>query len=117
MGDAKRVTVGTAGRELDVLVEGPEDGMALVFHSGTPSAAVRDPILSRAAEPRGVRLITWSRPGYSSSTPQPGRTVADVVADAAAVLDELGAPRFVTIGHSGAGPHALACAALMPDRC
>src|SRR4029450_5452542 len=24
---------------------------------------------------------------------------------------------FVTMGHSGGGPHALACAALLPDRC
>jgi pimeloyl-ACP methyl ester carboxylesterase len=117
MGDAERLTIGTAGRELDVLVEGPEDGIALVFHSGTPSAAVRDPSLSRAAVGRGLRLITWSRPGYATSTPQPGRTVADAVADTAAVHDELGARQFVTIGHSGGGPHALACAALMPHRC
>ena len=39
------------------------------------------------------------------------------MADAASVLDDLGADQFVTIGWSGGGPHALACAALLPGRC
>jgi pimeloyl-ACP methyl ester carboxylesterase len=34
-----------------------------------------------------------------------------------AVLDGLGARQFVTVGWSGGGPHALACAALLPGRC
>jgi pimeloyl-ACP methyl ester carboxylesterase len=32
------------------------------------------------------------------------------------VADALGAERFFTIGGSGGGPHALACAALLPER-
>jgi pimeloyl-ACP methyl ester carboxylesterase len=40
-----------------------------------------------------------------------------VADDVAAVLDALGAHDFVTLGWSGGGPHALACAALLPDRC
>ncbi|HET6213032.1 MAG TPA: alpha/beta hydrolase, partial [Micromonosporaceae bacterium] len=47
----------------------------------------------------------------------PGRTVADAAADTRAVLDAYGHDRFVTLGWSGGGPHALACAALLPDRC
>jgi pimeloyl-ACP methyl ester carboxylesterase len=43
--------------------------------------------------------------------------VADAAADTARLLDALGLGRFVTIGWSGGGPHALACAALLPDRC
>jgi len=117
MGTAERLTVGTAGRELDLLVEGPEDGAVLLFHSGTPSAAVRMPALSDAVVARGLRLVTWSRPGYAGSTPQPGRSVADVVEDAEAILDELGAQQCIALGWSGGGPHALACAALMKDRC
>lgn len=35
----------------------------------------------------------------------------------ATVLDALGLNEFVTAGASGGGPHALACAALLPDRC
>ena len=37
--------------------------------------------------------------------------------DTAVVLDAVGADRFVTLGWSAGGPHALACAALLPDRC
>jgi pimeloyl-ACP methyl ester carboxylesterase len=33
------------------------------------------------------------------------------------VLRELDVTDFVTLGWSGGGPHALACAALLPDRC
>ncbi len=34
--------------------------------------------------------------------------MVDVAEDTAAVLDELGADTFVTVGWSGGGPHALA---------
>ena len=105
------------GRELEVLVNGPADGLALVMHLGTPSAAVEFEQLTGPAADRGLRTVLWSRPGYGASTPQPGRSVADVTADAVTVLDELGHERFVTIGWSGGGPHALACAALLPERC
>jgi len=34
----------------------------------------------------------------------------------AAIADALGLGRFAVLGHSGGGPHALACAALLPAR-
>jgi pimeloyl-ACP methyl ester carboxylesterase len=105
------------GRDLEVVVDGPAEGPVLVFHSGTPSGAVSFPILSGPAAARGTRTVSWSRPGYGSSTPQPGRTVASVAADTDAVLRALDVTDFVTLGWSGGGPHALACAALLPDRC
>jgi pimeloyl-ACP methyl ester carboxylesterase len=101
------------GRVLEFLVEGPEDGLPLVVHHGTPGAAV-----SRAGMfPPGVRVVMISRPGYATSTPLPGRDVAAAAADTAAVLDSIGIAEFVTLGWSGGGPHALACAARLPDRC
>jgi hypothetical protein len=48
--------------------------------------------------------VTFSRPGYAGSTPRPGRSVADVVGDVSAILDQLGADTFVTLGRSGGGP-------------
>ena len=105
------------GRELEVLVSGPADGLPVVFHTGTPSGPVPYAPTTRAAADNRLRLVTYGRPGYGRSTPQPGRSVADVVADTVTVLDHLGATEFVTMGHSGGGPHALACAALLPDRC
>ena len=73
------------------------------------------PAIDLMAE-RGLRYVAFSRAGYGSSTRRPGRSVADVVDDARIVLDHVGAERAVTIGWSGGGPHALACAALLPDR-
>ena len=99
------------GRRLDLRVTGPKDGPVLVFHHGTPGAAVRDRLIEQPAAERGFRVVSWSRPGYGDSTRQPGRRVVDVVADAEAVLAALGVNSCVVGGGSGGGPHALACAA------
>jgi pimeloyl-ACP methyl ester carboxylesterase len=58
-----------------------------------------------------------ARPGYEGSTPRPGRRVADVAGDIAAVLDALDCDAFLTVGWSGGGPHALACSAVLRGRC
>ena len=71
----------------------------------------------QAAAQRGLRCVFAARSGYEGSTPRPGRRIADVAADTAAVLDAFGAGESVTLGWSGGGPHALACAALLPGRC
>ncbi|MGH2528855.1 MAG: alpha/beta fold hydrolase [Actinomycetota bacterium] len=115
--DAKRFQVTAPdGRSLDAAVAGPEDGTPLVFHHGTPGAVILfEPFIEDAAT-RAFRFITYSRPGYGGSTRHPGRSVADCATDVSALVDHLGAPRFCTIGWSGGGPHALACAALLPDR-
>ncbi len=105
------------GRDLEVVRHGPADGRVLVSHVGTPSAPDEFLPLMRAVEERGWQLVSHARPGYAASTRRPGRTVADDAADVAAVLDHLGLDRFLTLGRSGGGPHALACAALLPDRC
>jgi pimeloyl-ACP methyl ester carboxylesterase len=113
-----QLTVPAAGgRSLDVLLAGPSDGLPLVFHHGTPGGVAVYPPMMSAAAARGLRLVLYARPGYGGSTPAPGRVVADAAADVAAVLDELGASRFVTAGWSGGGPHALACARLLSRRC
>jgi pimeloyl-ACP methyl ester carboxylesterase len=105
------------GRTLEYLIEGDADRPALVLHHGTPGGAVRCAPLSDAALRLGYRVLTPGRPGYGGSTPHPGRRVADAAADIAALLSLLGIDEFVTLGWSGGGPHALACAALLPDRC
>jgi pimeloyl-ACP methyl ester carboxylesterase len=104
------------GRDLEVEVSGPDQGPVIVFHHGTPGASSPLPAHVRAAAERGHRFVTTSRPGYAVSTRQPGRTVADVAADTAAVLDHLGVDTCLTAGWSGGGPHALACGALLGDR-
>ena len=115
---SQHLTVSTQdGRRLEVLTAGPDDGLPLVFHPGTPSGPIAPGPVIAAASERGLRTVMYARPGYGESTPQPGRTVASAAGDVAAILDRLEADRFVTAGWSGGGPHALACAALLPGRC
>lgn len=104
------------GRALDIQVTGPQDGIPLVMHHGTPGSLVRFRAIEEAVHRKGLRMVTYSRAGYGASTRKPGRSVADIAADVTAVLDHIGAERCVTLGWSGGGPHALASAALLPDR-
>ena len=107
---------GSGGRLLDVELSRPDEGRPLIFHNGTPMAGrMFAPMVEQGAE-RGVRHIAYSRPGYCGSERDTGRTVADCARDVAAIADELGIERFLTVGWSGGGPHALACAALLPER-
>jgi pimeloyl-ACP methyl ester carboxylesterase len=105
------------GRTLEYLDEGSAEAPTLVLHHGTPGGAVRCAPLAEAALRHGYRILTPGRPGYGGSTPHPGRRVADVAADVEALLDAVGSGEFITLGWSGGGPHALACAALLPGRC
>ena len=115
---AEKMIVSTAaGRQLEALVSGPPDGLTVVLQNGTPAGLMAAPLIAAATAERGLRLVLYARPGYEGSTPDPGRQVAGAAADLGAVLDALGAAEFVTVGWSGGGPHALACAALLPGRC
>ena len=113
----RRLITLPGGRDLDLLMAGPADGLPLVMHEGTPQGLGLYPPTVQTARDHNLRPILIARPGYERSTPQPGRRVADVAADVAAVLDVLELDTFVTAGWSGGGPHALACAALLPGRC
>ena len=115
--DEQRFDVAVAeGRVLEVVAAGPEDGIVLLFHNGTPSGPVIYEPFAHAAAERGMRLVEYARPGYSGSTRQPGRAVAGCAEDVVAIATHLGADRVLTAGWSGGGPHALATAALVPDR-
>jgi pimeloyl-ACP methyl ester carboxylesterase len=105
------------GRTLAVHEAGDPDGRAVVVHHGTPGAGLLYAAHGRFAAALRLRLIGYDRPGYGGSDRRPSRAVADAAGDVAAILDALGVDRFATWGASGGGPHALACAALLPDRC
>jgi pimeloyl-ACP methyl ester carboxylesterase len=109
---------GPDDRSIEVLVGGDPDGFGLLCHGGSPSAVAEYQPLDDAARSSGLRLVTYSRPGYGASTPRPAAgCYADDVEESLAVLDHLGIGEFLTFGWSGGGPRALACAALLPDRC
>ncbi len=103
------------GRVLAVEDAGDPAGSPVLVHNGTPmSRHLYGPNVADAAE-RGLRLISYDRPGYGGSTPQPGRAVADCAADVRAICAELEIGRLAMWGLSGGGPRVLACAALLPD--
>ncbi|MDH2444240.1 alpha/beta hydrolase [Amnibacterium sp. CER49] len=87
-----------------------------IWHHGSPQTGAVLPPLLEAGAPRGIRWLSAARPAYPGSTPLPGRDVAAAAADLAAVADAFGIDRFAVLGSSGGGPHALACAALLPGR-
>jgi pimeloyl-ACP methyl ester carboxylesterase len=113
---ADRVVVTPDGRRITYTVSGPEGALPVVVHHGTPGSAHAYGDWRRATAAAGVRLVTYERGGYGGSDRHQGRVVADAAADVATILDAIGADVCVTEGRSGGGPHALACAALLPDR-
>jgi pimeloyl-ACP methyl ester carboxylesterase len=104
------------GRQLAYALWGDTDGFPILVLHGTPGCRLErwpDEELYRRL---GVLLVTHDRAGYGLSTRRPGRRVVDEVDDVAALADHLGLEQFGVTGGSGGGPHALACAALLPDR-
>jgi pimeloyl-ACP methyl ester carboxylesterase len=75
-------------RVVNYCLYGPEDGTPVVSHNGSPSTRWKRPEIVSAIERSGVRRLA----------------------------DALGWERFAVHGHSGGGPYALACAALLPER-
>ena len=111
----QRTTRTPDGRTLAIEEAGDPDGHPVLVHEGTPNSRHLYPPAATDAAARGLRLISYDRPGYGGSSPQPGRTVADCAADVRVICADLGIDRLAMWGISGGGPHVLACAALLPD--
>jgi pimeloyl-ACP methyl ester carboxylesterase len=103
------------GRVLTVQESGDPGGKPVLAHMGTPNSRHLYGPQKADAAARGLRLISYDRPGYGGSTPQPGRSHADCAADVRTICSALGIDRLGIWGISGGGAHALACAALLPD--
>ena len=109
-------TISTAdGRIIRLLEAGQPDGVPVLVLRGSPHSRLLYDLWVEDAESRGIRLICYERPGYGGSTRQPGRSVASAANDVAAIAKHLALSRLLVWGVSGGGPHALACAALLPD--
>ena len=104
------------GRQLAYDISGDPAGRPVFLLHGTPGSRSgprpRHSVLYRM----GIRLISYNRPGYGTSSRRPGRRVADAAEDVQTIADYLGIKRFAVVGRSGGGPHALACAALLAQR-
>ena len=107
------------GQQLHVYDTGAPDGgeeLAVFWHHGTPNIGAPPAPLFEDAARLGIRWVSFDRPGYGGSTAAADRTIGSVAALVARVADQLDIDQFAVMGHSGGGPHALACAALLPDR-
>jgi pimeloyl-ACP methyl ester carboxylesterase len=104
------------GRRLSVESLGDPDGKPVFLLHGTPGGRngprPRGIVLYRL----GIRLISYDRPGYPGSDRDSGRSVATAAENVRAIANYFGIDRFSVVGRSGGAPHALACAALLPDR-
>ncbi|MFJ8861298.1 alpha/beta fold hydrolase [Streptomyces sp. NPDC102451] len=104
------------GRHLMVERQGDPRGRPVFLLHGMPGSRLGPAPRGMVLYQRKMQLITFDRPGYGGSDRLPGRRVMDVAEDVRAIADSLGLERFAVVGRSGGAPHALACAALMPDR-
>jgi pimeloyl-ACP methyl ester carboxylesterase len=107
--------VDRGGRVLRVRDVGQPDGAVVMYFHGTPGSRLDLAFGEDLAAERGVRLVTFDRPGYGGSTPAPFG-LASIAADAHAIADALGVARFATLGLSGGGPPALAAATVPGGR-
>jgi pimeloyl-ACP methyl ester carboxylesterase len=104
------------GRCLSYTEYGSPEGDPVFLLHGMPGSRKGPRPRSLVLHLKNIRLIAYDRPGYALSSRQPGRTVADAASDVQFLADELGIERFAVVGRSGGAPHALACAALLPER-
>ena len=102
------------GRTLAVEDEGDRDGRPVMVHVGTPNSRHLYGRTIADATARGLRLISYDRPGYGESTSQPGRTIADCAGDARAICQALSIDRLAMWGLSGGGPHVLSVPGCCP---
>jgi pimeloyl-ACP methyl ester carboxylesterase len=111
-----RLADGAVLHAYDRRPSGVDSTLSVVWHHGTPNIGLPPAPLFAAADRLGIRLVGYDRPGYGGSSPRAGRSIGSAAADVAAVVDAFGIGEFGLMGHSGGGPHALAAAALLPDR-
>lgn len=101
------------GGVLHVYDTGEVQERTVFWHHGTPNTG--EPPRPLLPMP-GIRWVSYDRPGYGGSTPRRDRPIHTAATYTKAVADALGIERFAVMGHSGGGPHALACGALLPNQ-
>lgn len=106
------------GRNLSYGTFGHPAAAPLIYCHGYPTNRIEYEAIAPAVDEAGVdvHVIVLDRPGYGSSTFQPGRTLLDWPHDVAEAVDQLGIDSFSVLGTSGGAPYAMACAVALPDR-
>ncbi|RSM89245.1 alpha/beta hydrolase [Streptomyces sp. WAC 01325] len=110
------VKSGDGQRLLLYETSGDPKGHPVFLLHGTPGSRVGPRPRNSSLYKLKTRLISYDRPGYGESQRLKGRTIDHAAADVEAIADSLNLGPFSVLGRSGGAPHALACAALLPDR-
>ncbi len=104
------------GRLLGYAVYGDPEGWPIFYFHGFPGSRLEAQLADRVAARMGIRLIALDRPGFGLSDFKPRRTIFEWPDDVVKIANALGINRFATIGVSGGGPYAAACALKIPQR-
>jgi pimeloyl-ACP methyl ester carboxylesterase len=96
------------GRNLEYLTNGLKSESAIILHAGTTQDIAGWQTWLDYFAAKGVFALSFGRSGYAASTKMPGRITIDVAKDIAELSDHLGITKFVNLGLSGGGQHAIA---------
>jgi pimeloyl-ACP methyl ester carboxylesterase len=111
--------ISVRGLTLDVSVDGPSDGTAVLLLHGFPQNATEWHRVVPALHAAGLGTIAPDQRGYSAGA-RPAEVEAYVmkecVADAVALLDALDVDRVHVVGHDWGAVVAWRLAADFPDR-
>ena len=96
------------GRNLEYLSNGLKSDSAVILHAGTSQDITGWQTWLDYFASKQIFALSFGRSGYAASTKKPGRITIDVVKDIAELSEHLGITKFVNIGLSGGGQHAIA---------
>ncbi|KAG9160872.1 hypothetical protein Leryth_008679 [Lithospermum erythrorhizon] len=72
---------------------------------------------SGLAQELGAYIVSFDRPGYGESTPNPNRTIKSTALDIEDLADQLGlGPKFYVVGYSMGGQSVWGCLKYIPHR-
>lgn len=95
-------------RNLEYLTNGLKSEAAIILHAGTTQDITGWQTWLDYFASKGIFALSFGRSGYAGSTKKPGRITLDVAKDVAELSEHLGIKRFVNLGLSGGGQHAIA---------
>jgi pimeloyl-ACP methyl ester carboxylesterase len=113
------VKIRARGLEFDVKVAGPDSGTPVLLLHGFPQNALMWDAVSARLHAAGLRTIAPDQRGYSPGA-RPAEVeayaLAECVADAVAILDELGIDSAHVVGHDWGASVAWMLAGRHPER-
>ena len=96
------------GRNIEYLRNSSVKAEAIILHAGTTQDLTGWQTWLDYFASKGIFALAIGRSGYVGSTKKPGRITIDIAKDVAELATALGITKFVNIGLSGGGQHAIA---------